>query len=196
MKRKFVSVILAAMMVASLTVGCGGGSDTKEDTSAPAAEAEDKADAADEKEEAAPEESEDSENSEDFTLLDVSTDMVSAGVYAVNEDQIELVFTMFTEPSGTPMASLFLFAPDGSGDVICGTYTAETETDEDNIGWTLLTVDDVYTGEQFTIGFGETDDGKVYIFDNEGGTYEGEYLDADETINYMGAAVALITENE
>lgn len=206
MKKKVVALVLTALMMASLTTACGGNAQTQ--TAAPAPAAETEAEAAAEPapaEETEPETEAETETeseaepaeesaSEDFTLLDVSTDMIDAGVYAVGEGGEELVFSMFTAPSGVPMASLFGFNADGNGDVICGTYTAETETDEDGIDWTLLTVTDAYTGGEFELGFGESDE-EVYIFDTFDGTpYEGEYLTADETIDYMGAAVALLEE--
>lgn len=213
MKKKFVSIVLSALLVASLTTACGSKSEAPAaaPAPAPAAEAQTSAPepAAETKEEEPEaelseeetmeaeaenqEEAADGSESEGFTLLDVSTDMIEAGIYATNEDGIELVFSMFTEPSGTPMASLFMFSGDGEGDVICGAYTAETETDEDGIGWTLLTVTDVYTDEVFQIGFGESDT-EVYIFDASGNPYEGEYLSADDTITYMGVAAALMEQ--
>ncbi len=200
-------------MVASLATACSGKPDTKTEASAPTTEVESGTEPGSQTEpetesgsQAEPEtepenrteaESEnqtepvDESASEEFTLLDVSTDMIEAGVYAVSEDGTELVFSMFTEPSGTPMASLFIFSAEGEGDVICGSYTAESETDEDGIDWTLLTVSDAYTGGEFEIGFGESEE-EVYIFDNEGTPYEGEYLTKDETIDYMGTAAALM----
>ena len=206
MKKKLVSIVLTALMVASLTTACGSKPETAATTSAPAAETETEteteasAPAEETKEETAAEteteskaEPEDNSASEEFTLLDVSTDMVEVGVYAVSEDGTELVFSMFTEPSGTPMASLFIFPAEGEGDVICGAYTGESETDEDGIAWSLLTVTDAYTDGEFEIGFGESDEA-VYIFDVEGTPYEGQYLSADETIDFMGAAVALLEE--
>lgn len=200
MKKKLVSILLAALLTAALTTGCGGKSETQTAAPAPAAETEteteeDASAPAVEEETVEEEESQeapaDESASEDFTLLDVSADMIEAGVYAVSEDGTELVFSLFTEPSGTPMASLFIFSADGGGDVICGAYTAENETDEDGIDWTAITVTDVYTDGEFVIGFGESDE-EVYIFDQVGTAYEGEYLTADETIDYMGAVVALM----
>ena len=216
MKKKLVSIVLAAWMAASLAMGCGSKpeantaanapaagttAEAKPETSAPAAETtkETASETASEKESETTaeaksgEEPSDGNVTEEFTLLDVSTDMIQAGVYAVSEDGTELVFSMFTEPSGTPMASLFIFPADGEGDVICGAYSAESETDEDGIAWTLLTVTDVYTEDEFEIGFGESDE-EVYIFDVEGTPYEGEYLSEDETIDFMGAAAALLEE--
>lgn len=183
MKKKFMSVVLTALMVVSLTTGCGGKSEAETTASTSTAETEAGAESKDE--------SADSSASEEFTLLDVSTDMIQAGVYAISESGTELVFSMFTEPSGTPMASLFIFPAAGEGDVICGTYTAESVTDEDGITWTFLTVTDAYTEGEFEIGFGESEE-EVYIFDTEGNPYEGQYLSADETIDFMGAAVALM----
>lgn len=204
--RKNITMILAMCLMAAAMTACGGNSDTAETTAAPAAdttaaeaaaeteaetEAAEDTEAADAETEAEDESAD--EESGDFTLLDVTADMIDAGVYAVDENQNELVFTMFTEPSGTPMASLFVYAPDGTGDVICGEYTAEVETDEDNITWTSLDVSDVYTGNEFTIGFAESEDDQVYIIDTTGTVYEGQYLSADDTVVYMGTAVALLS---
>ena len=202
MKKKFVSVVLTALMVASLTTACGGGSETQTAASTPAAEAQTEtateapAPAEETQTETTAEtesEKEPADNSaaEEFTLLDVSSDMIQAGVYATSEDGTELVFSMFTEPSGTPMASLFVFPASGEGDVICGTYTTESATDEDGITWTLLTVTDAYTDGEFEIGFGESGE-EVYIFSADGTPYEGQYLSADETISFMGTAAALM----
>ncbi len=52
---------------------------------------------------------------------------------------------------------------------------------------------DVYTDQDFTIGFGEAGN-EVYIFDANGDPYEGQYLTNDDTITYMGTAVALLGE--
>lgn len=201
MKKKFVSIVLTAVMVASLTTACGGDSkqantpapapetktETTVETPAPTPETKTEAEAP------APEADADVDagsESEGFTLLDVTTDMIQTGVYASGDDGVELIFSMFTDPTGTPFASLFGFNADGTGDVICGTYAAESETDEDGITWTVLTVSDVYTGSDFTFGFGELDD-QIYILDSEV-AYEGRYLTADETIVYMGTAAALM----
>lgn len=190
MKKKFVPVVVIALMVASLMTACGGKSKTE--TSAPAAETETETVTETEPEDEA--EPSDSSESEEFTLLDVSEDMIDVGIYAVGEDQMELVFSMFTIPDGTPMASLFGFTADGYGDVICGTYTGESETDEDGIDWTVLIISDVYTGNDYSVGFGESGD-EVYLIDTDDGMpYEGEYLSASDTIDYMGAAVALMEE--
>lgn len=203
MKKKLVAIVLTVMMVASLTTACGGDSkqastpapapetktETKADTPAPAPETK----AEDETPAPAPEADANVDagsESEGFTLLDVTTDMIQTGVYATGDDGVELIFSMFTDPSGTPFASLFGFNADGTGNVICGTYAAASETDEDGITWTVLTVSDVYSGSDFTFGFGELDD-QVYILDSEV-AYEGQYLTADETIVYMGTAAALL----
>ena len=185
-----------------MTTACGGGSETQTAASTPAAEAQTEtateapAPAEETQTETTAEtesEKEPADNSaaEEFTLLDVSTDMIETGVYAISEDGTELVFSMFTEPSGTSMASLFVFPAEGEGDVICGTYKTESETDEDGITWTLLTVADAYTDSEFEIGFGEAGE-EVYIFSADGTPYEGRYLSEDETIDFMGTAAALL----
>lgn len=192
---------MAALMMASMTTACGSKSDTQAAAPAPAADTKTETTAgpaADTKAETtAPAETEsqaepaDTSASGDFTLLDVSTDMIQTGIYAVSEEGTELVFSMFNEPSGSSMASLFVFPAAGEGDVICGTYTAESETDEDGIAWTALTVTDAYTGSEYMIGFGELGE-QVYILDQQGTAYEGQYLTADDTITYMGTAAALM----
>lgn len=193
MKKK-LTAILAMCMLAVTMAACGNGDTTDDyDYDADTAAAADVEDAgeADEADEEAADAGDDS--SSEFTLLDVSSDMISVGVYAVDENQNELVYSMFTAPSGTPMASLFVYAPDGSGDVICGTYSAETQEDENGVNWTILTVSDVYTSQEFEIGFAETSDDQVYIMNAAGSVYEGKYLSADETVTYMGTAVALLS---
>lgn len=129
---------------------------------------------------------------EDFPLFDISSKMIEAGIYAVDANNNELVFSLFTAPDGTKIASLFEFEADGkNGDVIFGTYESAPETEEDGITWSLCKVSDVYKNETFDIGFGEAD-GEVYISDADGNSYEGEYLTADETIDYMGTALTFL----
>lgn len=196
MKKKITAIIAICMLAVTITA-CGDSSAPAETTAAPAetttaAETEKETEAAPEaKDENVSED--DTAGTEDFTLLDVTSDMIETGVYAVDEEQTEIVFSLFTAPSGTPMASMFLYCSDGSGDVICGPYEAETETDEDGMTWTLLTVTDVYTEQEFEMGFAETENGEVYILNTAGAVYEGQYLSADETITYMGSAVALLS---
>lgn len=191
MKRKLVASLMAVLMVASLAA-CGDKSESKQEPK--------KETQTEQKETQTQQESQLSEGTEGegaetdaFTLLDVTTDMIQAGVYAQKDDGTEIVFSLFTAPDDTPMASLFVFPTEGEGDVICGTYTGETETDEDGITWSRMDVTDVYTNEEFTIGCGESGD-EVYIFDANGDPYEGKYLTNDETITYMGTAVALLGE--
>ena len=203
MRKKIVAIIAMCTLAVSMTA-CGEES-SKADESSKAAETTvsetiketEKVTEAVETTQAAEEKTEAVDNEpasdEEFTLLDVSSDMIETGIYAVDDENNELVFSMFTAPDGSDMASLFIYCPDGSGDVICGTYEAETETDEDGIAWTKLSVDDVYTGNSFVIGFAESEDGQVCILDAEGDVYEGEYLSNDDTITYMGTAVNLLS---
>lgn len=199
MKKKITAILAMCMLTATITA-CGNSNAPAETTAAPAetttaapTETTTAVETVEETESTPEEEEEDNSESEGFTLLDVTPDMIDAGVYAVDEEQNEIVFSLFTEPSGTPMASMFLYCPDGSGDVICGSYTAETETDEDGMTWTLLTVTDVYTEQEFEIGFAESENDEVYILNSAGAVYEGQYLTADETVTYMGTAVALLS---
>ena len=118
--------------------------------------------------------------------------MVTVGVYGGNSDGTELVFTMFTGPGGLDYTSLFDFNGKGGGDVFCGQYERQTETDEDGTMWTKLTVHDVYTDKDITLGVGETTDDKVFFYDSDGNVIEGKYLSKEETIDYMASAVNVL----
>ncbi len=126
---------------------------------------------------------------EAISLLDVDASMIETGLYATDENNTEYVLSLFTYDD-TPYCSMIIVAADGSSDVLCGAYTGATSTDDDNIDWTVLDFTDVYTGKDVEIGFAEPD-GACYILDQAGNTYEAKYLDADETVNYMAAAVAV-----
>ena len=213
MKKKVISVILTSMVALSLAA-CGGSSE-------PAATPE-KAVVEEKKEEAAPvvaEEKEEAaapettvaeeavsateadetvaEETGDFTILDVTTDLVDAGIYAVDESNTEYVITLFRDPDDNPYISLMMVNEDGSGDIICGAYDADSVTtvpDEENgVDWTVFDITDVYTEEDCTIIFAEGDDGSVAVTNADFSVImEGEYLSNEETINYMGAAVSFI----
>lgn len=213
MKKKVISVILTSMVALSLAA-CGGSSE-------PAATPE-KAVVEEKKEEAAPvvaEEKEETvapettvaeeavsateadetvaEETGDFTILDVTTDLVDAGIYAVDESNTEYVITLFRDPDENPYISLMLVNEDGSGDIICGAYDESCITsipDEENgVDWTVFDITDVYTEEDCTIIFAEGDDGSVAVTNADFSVImEGEYLSNEETINYMGAAVSFI----
>ena len=135
------------------------------------------------------------ESSDGFSLLDVDASMVKTGLYATGENGEEIVLSLFTYDN-TDYVSLMMFEADGSNDVICGAYTAEVETDEDGIDWTMMSFDDVYTNNSCKVGCAEPDDGSCFIFDKNANIYEAKYLTADETITYMGAAVAVAAETE
>ena len=186
MKKKLAALLAICMLSVTMTA-CGGGNAPAETTTTAETTTAEKTTNAE------PDTNDTTDDSSGFTLLDVSTDMIEVGIYAVDENNTELVFSMFTAPSGTPMASLFVFNSDGSGDVICGPFTTDSVTDENGITWSVLTGSDVYTEQTFEIGFAETEDGQVFIMNNAGAVYEGEYLTADETIVYMGTAAAMLS---
>ena len=181
MKKKLAALLAICMLSVTMTA-CKGGNASDETTPA------------EETTSSEPDANATNGDSSGFTLLDVTADMIKVGIHAIDvEDNTDLVFSMFTAPSGTPMASMFVFETDGSGNVICGPYTSATKTDENGINWSLLTVSDVYREQTFEIGFAETEDGKVYILNSAGSVYAGQYLTADGTIVYMGTAAALIS---
>ena len=158
--------------------------DDAADTEEDAVDVEDAAEAADTTEE------------EGFSLLDVTADLVDAALYAVDDDNTEYVITLFRDPDGYSYVSLMIVPQDGQGDVLCGAYddsNVTNVTDEDNIDWTEISTTDVYTGDDFSAVFVEADDGSVAIANSDFSlVMEGQYLTADEAIDYMGAAANYI----
>ena len=202
MKKKLLTALLVGAMALNITA-CGGSSDaaapadndqqtTTTDTAADdaadteedAVDVEDAAEAADTTEE------------EGFSLLDVTADLVDAALYAVDDDNTEYVITLFRDPDGYSYVSLMIVRQDGQGDVLCGAYddsNVTNVTDEDNIDWTEISTTDVYTGDDFSAVFVEADDGSVAIANSDFSlVMEGQYLTADEAIDYMGAAANYI----
>lgn len=202
MKKKLLTALLVGAMALNITA-CGGSSDaaapadndqqtTTTDTAADdaadteedAVDVEDAAEAADTTEE------------EGFSLLDVTADLVDAALYAVDDDNTEYVITLFRDPDGYSYISLMIVPQDGQGDVLCGAYddsNVTNVTDEDNIDWTEISTTDVYTGDDFSAVFVEADDGSVAIANSDFSlVMEGQYLTADEAIDYMGAAANYI----
>ena len=202
MKKKLLTALLVGAMALNITA-CGGSSDaaapadndqqtTTTDTAAD--------DAADTEEDAvdvedAAEAAETTEE-EGFSLLDVTADLVDAALYAVDDDNTEYVITLFRDPDGYSYVSLMIVPQDGQGDVLCGAYddsNVTNVTDEDNIDWTEISTTDVYTGDDFSAVFVEADDGSVAIANSDFSlVMEGQYLTADEAIDYMGAAANYI----
>ena len=202
MKKKLLTVLLVGAMALNITA-CGGSSDAAApadndqqttttdtasddaaDTEEDAVDVEDAAEAAETTEE------------EGFSLLDVTADLVDAALYAVDDDNTEYVITLFRDPDGYSYVSLMIVPQDGQGDVLCGAYddsNVTNVTDEDNIDWTEISTTDVYTGDDFSAVFVEADDGSVAIANSDFSlVMEGQYLTADEAIDYMGAAANYI----
>ena len=202
MKKKLLTALLVGAMALNITA-CGGSSDaaapadndqqtTTTDTAADdaadteedAVDVEDAAEAADTTEE------------EGFSLLDVTADLVDAALYAVDDDNTEYVITLFRDPDGYSYVSLMIVPQDGQGDVLCGASddsNVTNVTDADNIDWTEISTTDVYTGDDFSAVFVEADDGSVAIANSDFSlVMEGQYLTADEAIDYMGAAANYI----
>lgn len=202
MKKKLLTALLVGAMALNITA-CGGSSDaaapadndqqtTTTDTAADdAADTEEDAVGVEDAAEAA-----DTTEEEGFSLLDVTADLVDAALYAVDDDNTEYVITLFRDPDGYSYVSLMIVPQDGQGDVLCGAYddsNVTNVTDEDNIDWTEISTTDVYTGDDFSAVFVEADDGSVAIANSDFSlVMEGQYLTADEAIDYMGAAANYI----
>ena len=202
MKKKLLTALLVGAMALNITA-CGGSSDaaapadndqqtTTTDTAADGA-ADTEEDAVDVEDAA---EAADTTEEEGFSLLDVTADLVDAALYAVDDDNTEYVITLFRDPDGYSYVSLMIVPQDGQGDVLCGAYddsNVTNVTDEDNIDWTEISTTDVYTGDDFSAVFVEADDGSVAIANSDFSlVMEGQYLTADEAIDYMGAAANYI----
>ena len=202
MKKKLLTVLLVGAMALNITA-CGGSSDaaapadndqqttTTDTASDDAADTEE--DAVDVEDAA---EATATTEEEGFSLLDVTADLVDAALYAVDDDNTEYVITLFRDPDGYSYVSLMIVPQDGQGDVLCGAYddsNVTNVTDEDNIDWTEISTTDVYTGDDFSAVFVEADDGSVAIANSDFSlVMEGQYLTADEAIDYMGAAANYI----
>lgn len=202
MKKKLLTALLVGAMALNITA-CGGSSDaaapadndqqtTTTDTAADDA-ADTEEDAVDVEDAA---EATATTEEEGFSLLDVTADLVDAALYAVDDDNTEYVITLFRDPDGYSYVSLMIVPQDGQGDVLCGAYddsNVTNVTDEDNIDWTEISTTDVYTGDDFSAVFVEADDGSVAIANSDFSlVMEGQYLTADEAIDYMGAAANYI----
>ena len=59
----------------------------------------------------------DTTEEEGFSLLDATTDLVDAALYAVDDDNTEYVITLFRDPDGYSYVSLMIVPQDGQGDV-------------------------------------------------------------------------------
>ncbi|MGN0159994.1 MAG: hypothetical protein ACI4AQ_01250 [Lachnospiraceae bacterium] len=133
---------------------------------------------------------------EDFTLLDVSADLVDAAIYSIDETGTEFVITLFRDPSGNNYISLMSVDANGKGDVVCGPYdetNISTLQTDDGVDWTGFDVVDVYTGDTFSVIFAEGDDGSVAVTNVDFSIImEGEYLTADQAIEYMAAAISFL----
>lgn len=198
MKRKLLAALIAGTMVFSMTA-CGGSTDTGNTADTVGADDTDDGDTTDDSTsvgDAKDAIEDDTEESGDFTLLDVTADLVDAAIYAVDDSNTEYVITLFRDYDGYSYISLMSVDEDGTGDVLCGPYddsNVTNVTDEDNIDWTEITTTDVYTGDDFTAIFVEADDGSVAVANSDFSVVmEGQYLTEDEAIDYMGAAATYI----
>ena len=189
MKKKIVMMALAAVVAASALCACGK---DKAAESAPEAKTVEEGEVV---EIESTDGGADADDDGSFSLLDVDVNMVDVGAYGMDEDGTEVVFTMFTGPDGNNYVSLFEFDNNSDdGDVICGQYEAETEKDENGDEWTNFDVEDVYTGKHFKLGVCESPEtDEISFYNEEGHVIPGKFLTAEETINYMGSAVNLMS---
>lgn len=191
--KKMMGIMMAAAMAATLMAGCGSSddSDVAEETPAYSEPAETEESSADAEETSAAEESADSEG---FTLNDVSSDMITAAVYAQNSDGDELVLATYDAPSGNTYATLVDATNGGVWTIQVtadGTAREDVEREDGStVSLTAFSGTDVYTGDEVMIGIAEPEDGSCYLYDLNGNLYEGQRLSGDEAVAYLGAALA------
>lgn len=210
MKNKLVTILVTGVLSVSVLAGCGSGNNASSASSASASSGSYTEDASSYADSGSYEDvSGDSvasasasvdtaSTSSDgtFSLGDITADMIQTGLYAKDDNGNELVFALFQGPDANNYVALITVDTDGTGDVLCGQYTAtQKESGDDGITWTVLDGTDVYTGNSFSIGCVEGDDGSAAFYDQNGTTYTAEYLDADQTITYFGTAVGLLAAN-
>lgn len=183
--KKLMGIMMAAAMAATLTAGCGGSSDSaaEEDTAVYTESAE----------------AEESADSEGFSLNDVTSDMITAAVYAQNADGDELVLATYDAPSGNTYATLVdatnsdLWTIQITAD---GTQREDVEAEDGStVSLTVFSGADVYTGDPIVIGLAEPEDGSAcYVYDTNGNIYAGQPLTGDEAVTYLGAAIAVAAQ--
>ena len=186
--KKIVAVLAVMTVAMTAFTACGGDSTSTVEPEPSVAETEAPETSAPEEETEEETVAEEEPAADDFSLADVDASMIDTGLYAKDDAGVEYVLAMFTHDS-TPYCAMIATTQEDN-DVICGTYEAVTQTDENGIDWTLLDFNDVYTGQSYEIGFAEAD-GECLILDQEGNAYQAEYLSADDTITYFGTAAAL-----
>ena len=207
MKNKLVTILVTGVLSLSVLAGCGSGSDASSASASSSSYTEDASsysdsssyeDVASDSVASASASVDAASTSSDgtFSLGDISADMIQTGLYAKDDNGNELVFALFQGPDKKNYVALITVDTDGTGDVLCGQYTAtQKESGDDGITWTVLDGTDEYTGNSFSIGCVEGDDGSAAFYDQNGTTYTAEYLDADQTITYFGTAVGLLAAN-
>lgn len=208
MKNKLVAILVTGVLSCSVFAGCGSGSDASSASASSSSYTEDAGsyeedagsyeDVASDSVASASAYVEAASTASDgtFSLGDVTADMIQTGLYAKDDSGNELVFALFQGPDGNNYVALITVGTDGTGDVLCGQYTAtQKESGDDGIAWTVLDGTDEYTGRSFSIGCVEGDDGSAAFYDQNGTTYTAQYLDADQTITYFGSAVGILAAN-
>ena len=134
---------------------------------------------------------------EEISLLDVTPEMINAGLFARDEEGTELLLSMFTLPSGTPVTAMSVTEADGTGSIVCGAYEAEIVTDPENkaLTYTYMTFIDVFTGTQIQLAAIESEaDGSCSVMNGAGDIYTAEYLSSEETVDRMTAAVKALSD--
>lgn len=126
---------------------------------------------------------------EEFTLLDLTEDMIDAGMYA-EKGTVEIVIALFTLDTEQYLSVMLFDGSDNSADVLCGVVDAtNTKVTNKDTRTVFTDVVDVYTGDTFSLTIDESS--KPYVMDPTGTKYNAENITAEDTIDLMAAILAL-----
>ena len=128
-------------------------------------------------------------SADDFTLLDLTDEMIDAGMYA-ESGTVEIVIALFTLEKEQYLSVMLFDGSDNSADVLCGVVdSTNTKVTNKDTHTEFTNVVDVYTGDTFSLTVDEGS--KPYVMDPTGKKYNAENITAEDTIDLMGAILAL-----
>ena len=136
-------------------------------------------------------------DTEEISLLDVTPEMINSGLLAHDDEGTELLLSIFTMPSGTPVAAMAVTEKDGTGSIVCGAYDGEIVTDTENeaVTYVYMNFIDVFTGAEISLAAIEnSSDGSCSVMNGAGDIYIAEYLSPADTVDRMTAAVNALSE--
>ena len=184
MRKRLLCLLIMAMMSIMLTA-CGD-----DDKVAPSVPAENKV-TTEEVEAKVADKTEGKTNGE-FTILDVTPELVDSAIYSIDDADAQYIITLFHDPDHTPFVSMIIVADDGSAVLMCGAYNENniSQVENEGVTWTTFDVRDAYTGDVFSVILAEADDESVAVANSDFSIImEGRYLSGEEAVDYMGTVI-------